>query len=87
MRIAFIGQQDFGRATLDAFLERGDEVVGVFCRPDKPGAKPDVLRVDAEARGLKVFQFDNLTDGQAEEAMRQLAPDLGVMAYVVQFAP
>lgn len=87
MKVAFIGQQDFGRATLDAFLARGDEIVGVFCRPEKAGAKPDALRVDAEARGLKVFQFEHLTGGAAEEAMRSLKPDLGVMAYVLQFAP
>ena len=31
MKIAIIGQQDFGKAVLDAFLARGDEVAGVFC--------------------------------------------------------
>ena len=52
MRIVLIGQQDFGKAALEAFLARGDEVVGVFCRPEKPGTKPDALRVEAQARGL-----------------------------------
>ena len=41
MRIAIIGQQDFGKAVLEAFLARGDEVAGVFCAPEKPGARPD----------------------------------------------
>ena len=41
MRIAFIGQQDFGKAVLEAFLKRGDEVAAVFCAPEKPGAKPE----------------------------------------------
>jgi len=44
MRIAFIGTQDFGKAALEAFLARGDEVAAVFCSPEKAGAKPDVLR-------------------------------------------
>jgi methionyl-tRNA formyltransferase len=87
MRIVLIGQQDFGKAALEAFLARGDEVVGVFCRPEKPGTKPDALRVEAQARGLQVFQLDKLTGNDAHEAMQALAPDLGVMAYVVQFAP
>jgi hypothetical protein len=39
MKIVLIGQQDFGKAALEAFLARGDEVVGVFCRPEKPGSK------------------------------------------------
>ena len=40
MRIAFIGQQEFGKAALQAFIDRGDQVAGVFCMPEKPGAKP-----------------------------------------------
>jgi len=87
MRIVLIGQQDFGKAALEAFLARGDEVVGVFCRPEKPGTKPDALRVEAQARGLQVFQLEKLTGDDAHQAMQSLAPDLGVMAYVVQFAP
>ena len=87
MKIVLIGQQDFGKAALEAFLARGDEVVGVFCRPEKPGTKPDALRVEAQARGLNVLQLDKLTDQAAHDAMRSLQPDIGVMAYVVQFAP
>lgn len=87
MRIVLIGQQDFGKAALEAFLARGDEVVGVFCRPEKPGTKPDALRIEAQARGLQVFQLEKLTGEDAHQAMQALAPDLGVMAYVVQFAP
>lgn len=87
MKIAFIGQQEFGKATLEAFLARGDEVVGVFCMPEKAGAKPDALRVAAQERHLPVFQFSSLKSSYAEHAMRELNADIGVMAYVVQFAP
>ncbi|GJD55429.1 methionyl-tRNA formyltransferase [Methylobacterium dankookense] len=87
MRIAFIGQQDFGKAVLEAFLERGDTVAGVFCAPEKAGAKPDILRTAAEEKGLPVFQFPSLKSPEAEEAMRGLNADIGVMAYVLQFAP
>ena len=51
MKIAIIGQQDFGKAVLDAFLARGDEVAGVFCAPEKPGAKADPVRAAAEEIG------------------------------------
>ena len=87
MRLALIGQQAFGAAALEAFLARGDEVAGVFCAPEKPGARPDPLRAAAEQRGLKVFQFPSLKDAEAEEALRALDVDIGVMAYVLQFAP
>lgn len=85
MRIAIIGQQDFGKATLEAFLNRGDEVVAVFCAPEK--GRPDPLRLAAEQRGVPVHQLPKLTDPAAQEAMRAAKADIGVMAYVTQFAP
>src|SRR6185437_13048979 len=80
-----IGQQDFGKATLEAFLNRGDEVVAVFCAPEK--GRPDPLRVAAEQHGVPLFQLPKLTDPAAQEAMRSAKADVGVMAYVTQFAP
>jgi methionyl-tRNA formyltransferase len=85
MRIAIIGQQDFGKATLEAFLARGDEVAAVFCAPEK--SRPDPLRLAAEARGVPVHQLPRLTDPAALEAMRGARAQIGVMAYVTQFAP
>ena len=87
MRIAIIGQQAFGKAVLDAFLARGDDVAAVFCAPEKPGARPDPLRLAAEERGLKLCQLPNLTGPEAADALRALEVDLAVMAYVLQFAP
>ena len=87
MKIAIIGQQDFGKSVLDAFLARGDEVAGVFCAPEKEGAKPDALRVAAQEKGLRLFQFPSLKDGQACDTMKALDVDIGIMAFVLQFAP
>ena len=87
MKIAIIGQQDFGKAVLEAFLARGDEVAGVFCAPEKEGAKPDPLRVAAQAKGLKTFQLPSLKGPDAVQAMRDLNVDIGIMAFVLQFAP
>ncbi len=87
MKIAIIGQQDFGKSTLDAFLARGDEVAGVFCAPEKEGAKPDPLRVLAQEKGLRTFQFPSLKTPEAVSAMRELDVEIGVMAFVLQFAP
>ena len=87
MRIAIIGQQDFGKAVLEAFLARKDDVAGVFCAPEKPGAKPDPLRAAAEEKGLRVFQFKSLREPEAHEALTGLKADIGIMAYVLQFAP
>lgn len=87
MRIAIIGQQAFGKSVLEAFLERGDDVAGVFCAPEKEGSRPDPLRLAAEELGLKLFQLPSLRGEAAENALRELDVDLAVMAYVLQFAP
>jgi methionyl-tRNA formyltransferase len=87
MRIVLIGQQDFGKAVLDAFLKRGDDVAGVFCAPEKEGAKPDPMRVFAQERELRTFQFPSLKSPEATAAMRELNADIGIMAFVLQFAP
>ena len=87
MRVAIIGQQAFGKSVLEAFIARGTTVAGVFCAPEKPGAKPDPLRAAAEQAGLKVFQLPSLKGPDAESALRALDVDLAVMAYVLQFVP
>jgi methionyl-tRNA formyltransferase len=87
MRLAIIGQQDFGKAVLEAFLARGDQVAGVFCAPEKPGARPDALKVAAQEKGVPVFQFASLKSAEASAKMRELNADIGVMAFVLQFAP
>ena len=85
MRIAIIGQQDFGKAALEAFLARGDDVAVVFCAPEK--GRPDPLRLAAEAKGVPVHQFPKLTDPAALEALRTADVQVGVMAFVTQFVP
>src|SRR5213083_2766655 len=87
MRIAIVGQQDFGKAVLEAFLARGDEVAGVFCAPEKPGARPDALKTAAQEEGVAVFQFQSLKADAAKNALKKLNAELGIMAFVLQFAP
>ncbi len=87
MKVAIIGQQDFGKAVLEAFLSRGDEVAGVFCAPEKEGAKADPLRAAAQEKGLRTFQLASLKGPEAVQAMRDLNVDIGIMAFVLQFAP
>jgi methionyl-tRNA formyltransferase len=87
MKLAITGQQDFGKAVLEAFVARGDAVAGVFCAPEKEGARPDPLKVAAQERGIRVFQFASLKSAEAQESLRALDVEIGIMAYVLQFAP
>ena len=87
MRIVIVGQQAFGKAALEAFVARGDEIAGVFAAPDRPGARPDPLVTAAEERKLTVHRFPRYSADEAKSALADLKADLGVMAYVLLYAP
>jgi methionyl-tRNA formyltransferase len=87
MRIVIVGQQAFGKSVLEAFLARGDTIVGVFAAPERPGARPDPLVAAAEEKKLPVYRFPKYSDPEALETLRGLNADIGVMAYVLLFAP
>jgi methionyl-tRNA formyltransferase len=87
MRVVIIGQRDFGKAVLEAFIERGDTVAGVFCAPEKPTESADPVRLAAEERGVPVYRMPSLKVEEAREALRSLQADIGVLAYVLQFVP
>jgi len=87
MKIAIVGQQDFGKAVLEPFLRAATRSRVCFCAPEKEGAKPDVLKTTAQEKGIKVFQFSSLKSAEAAAAMRGLNAEIGIMAFVLQFAP
>ncbi len=87
MRIIVNGQQAFGKACLEAMLKRGDDVVAVFCAPDKEGRPVDPIKEFALAKGLPVYQPASYKDPETLAQMRALKPDLCVMAYVIIFVP
>lgn len=87
MRIVIVGQKDFGKAALDAFLERGDTVAGVFCAPEKPGEAADALRAAAEQAGVPVFALPSLRVEEARQALQSLNVDIAILAFVLQFVP
>lgn len=88
MRLILNGQQAFGKATLEAILEKGvDEVVGVFCAPDKEGKEVDPVKAFAIEQNLPLFQPANYSDQDVIDNISKLNADLMVMAYVTIFVP
>ena len=87
MRIALIGQQAFGKAVLEALLERGEEVIAVYCAPDRAGGRPDPLKEAALEHGIELLQPPSYKEPAVWEAFRAMRPDLGVMAFVTLFVP
>jgi methionyl-tRNA formyltransferase len=86
MRYIINGQQAFGKSVLEKMLERGDNVVAVFCAPDK-GSRADPLKEFALEKGLPVHQPASYKTEEARELVASYEPDLGVMAFVTLFVP
>ena len=86
MRIVFMGTPDFAVPSLEALVKAGHEVAGVFSQPDKPVGRhqnklqPTPVKVCALAHEIPVFQPVTLRDGQAMEQLKELAPELIVVA-------
>ncbi len=87
MRIVVHGQQAFGKAVLEALLKRGDNVIGVYVAPEKPGQKADPLKEAALAAKLPVYQPASYRKPEVWDEFKALKPDLQVMAFVTLFVP
>ncbi|MBT5263867.1 MAG: methionyl-tRNA formyltransferase [Rhodospirillaceae bacterium] len=88
MRIIVNGQQAFGKASLDAIIEKGeDEVVAVYTAPDTEGRPADPIKDAALAHGLPVEQPANYKDTDVLETLKGYNADLMVMAYLTIFVP
>ena len=82
-----MGQQAFGKSALETILDAAkDEVIAVYCAPDKD-SRVDPIKEFALERGLTVRQPDNFKDKGVLDEMRAFKADLCVMAYVVIFVP
>jgi methionyl-tRNA formyltransferase len=87
MRIIVNGQQAFGKACLEAMVDRGDDVVAVYCAPDKEGRPADPVKDFALEKDLHLIQPANYKDSDTLDEMRALNADLMVMAFMIIFVP
>jgi methionyl-tRNA formyltransferase len=88
MRLIVMGQQAFGKDVLAKLLEAGtDEVVAVYCEPDKEGAPADPIKAFALEKGLPVLQPAHFKDQATLDELAALKADLMLMAFVNVFVP
>lgn len=91
LKIAIIGQSQFGFEVYKNLRLKGHEIVGVFTIPDVNG-KPDVLATGAEEDGVKVYKFPRwrLKGNPIEDVVNQYkecGAELNVMPFCSQFIP
>ena len=88
MKLIVHGQQAYGKSVLEAILDKGvDEVVAVYCAPDKEGRPLDPLKEYALEQGLPVHQPESYKNPEVWEQLASHDADLCVMAYVLLFVP
>jgi methionyl-tRNA formyltransferase len=88
MRLIVHGQQAYGKSVLEAILDKGvDEVVAVYCAPDKDGRPLDPIKEFAQERGIPVYQPESYKNPEVWAQMASHESDLCVMAYVLLFVP
>jgi len=80
-----MGTPDFAVPSLNALLENGYDVVGVFCQPDRPKGRGHKLaacpvKEAAVKAGIPVFQPERIKREDGVTALTSLAPDLCVTA-------
>ena len=92
MRILFMGTPEFAVASLRRLVEDGHEICGVFTQPDKPKNRGHKLMFSpvkeyALTQNLPVYQPLKMRDGEAEALVKQLAPELIVVAAYGKILP
>ena len=92
MRIVFMGTPEFAVPSLEGLIAN-HQVAGVFSQPDKPVGRhqnrlqPTPVKVCAQEHGIPVFQPEKLRDGTALAILKELAPELIVVAAYGRFLP
>jgi len=88
MRLIVMGQQAFGKDVLAKLIETGtDEVVAVYCEPDREGKPVDPIKEFALEQGLPVHDPAYIDDASTLETLASFDADLMVMAFVNVFVP
>lgn len=85
MRIVFMGSPEFALPSLERLIASEHEIVAVYTQPDRPvgrGRKvaPPPAKTLALAHGLDVRQPNSISRAESVEALRELRPDIGVIA-------
>lgn len=92
MRIVFMGTPDFALFSLRALVEAGENVVGVVTQPDKPRGRgyaltPPPVKVYAMEQGIPVYQPATLKGEEFAALLRELDPELLVVAAYGKILP
>jgi methionyl-tRNA formyltransferase len=84
MRIIIVGQGPFGEKVLETLIQKKEDVVGVFCPPDKRG---EAMKILSEKSGIPFLRPNLMKDPQVYDVYVNLQPELAVLAFVTDIIP
>ncbi|MCI9099514.1 MAG: methionyl-tRNA formyltransferase [Lachnospiraceae bacterium] len=92
MKVVYMGTPDFAVETLREIVRNGHEVLAVVTQPDRPKGrgktlKPTPVKEAAQKMGLVVYQYENVKNSDFMEVLKQLKPDVIVVAAFGQMLP
>ena len=84
MRIIIVGQGPFGEKVLQALIQKGEDIVGVFSPQDKRG---EGMKTLAEKSGIPFYSPNLMKEPQVYNAYVKLNPELAILAFVTDIIP
>ena len=92
MKIIFAGTPEFSVSALEALIDAGHEIVGVYCQPDRPKGRGRILtacpvKEKALELDLTVYQPENLRDSSAQKTLKNLGADVMIVVAYGQILP
>lgn len=92
MRVVFLASGAFAVPSLEALVAAGHEVAALVTQPDRVSGRglalvPPKVKPVAQRHGIPVLQFERVRRPEAQEALRQLAPELQVVVAFGQILP
>lgn len=92
MKIVYMGTPDFAVPPLAALVKNGYEVAAVVTQPDKPKGRgktllPTPVKEEAMKHEIPVYQPLKVRDSEFVETLKELAPDMIIVAAFGQIIP
>ena len=92
MKIVYMGTPDFAVPPLAALVKNGYEVTAVVTQPDKPKGRgktllPTPVKEEAMKHEIPVYQPLKVRDSEFVETLKELAPDMIIVAAFGQIIP
>ncbi len=92
MRVLFMGTPDFAVPSLEAIAEAGHEIAAAVSQPDRPKGRghkmqPTDIKIAAQKIGVPVYQPETLKNNAFLGTLKELEPDIIVVAAYGKILP